>query len=403
MARAIHKLSDVRVKSLTNAGRHSDGGGLYLRVKSGGAKSWAFIFEAPADFEGKRKRREMGLGRYPDLSLSQARQVAHEHRQCLAGGGDPLQARVVASIPTFEKAVALFLEAMSDQWSNEKHRYQWAQTLGPQYCASLAKIRVDEIGLNHVMAVLNPIWLQKPETATRLRGRIERVLNFAKVSGWRSGENPAIWRGNLDNVLPKPRKLVQGHHAAMPWSDLPAFIDRLKQTEGMAAIALRFAILSAGRTGEVLGAKWDEVDFDASIWSVPAVRMKTRKEHRVPLTEPMIDLIRPLYDGRVSEYIFPGARYGRPLSNMAMSMLLRRMGETEITVHGFRSSFRDWAGDQTSFPRDIAEGCLAHLVGSEIERAYRRSDALEKRRKLMEAWGHYLTGHALGSVVALHG
>ncbi len=250
---------------------------------------------------------------------------------------------------------------------------------------------------------MQPIWNEKPETASRLRGRIERVLNFAKVKGWRAGENPAQWRGNLENVLPKQNKQMQQHHAAMAYVDLPEFVVRLAGHEALSARALEFLILTAGRSGEVLGARWSEIDLDADIWVVPAERMKMRKIHRVALSSAATAILEPLYKARISDWVFPGQKHNRPLSGMAMEMLLRRMRVTDATPHGFRSTFRDWCGDETNFPREVAEAALAHSVGSAVEQAYRRSDALEKRRQLMNSWADYCAGVKSGTVVRLHG
>ncbi|MCC2654631.1 MAG: integrase, partial [Microvirga sp.] len=239
-----------------------------------------------------------------------------------------------------------------------------------------------------VLRVLRPIWLTKSETASRLRGRIERVLDFAKARGMRTGENPARWRGHLDAVLPRRQKLTRGHHKAMPFDEVPAFVSRLRDAQGVAPRALEFLILTAGRTGEVLGAAWDEIDIEAGIWTVPAVRMKAGREHRVPLTQRALAILAELHEARTGEHVFPGLKRGKPLSSMAMEAVLRRM-KIDATVHGFRSAFRDWAGERTHFPREIAEAALAHLVGDAVERAYRRGDALEKRRELMSAWDSF--------------
>ncbi len=287
---------------------------------------------------------------------------------------------------------------MESQWSNAKHRQQWRNTLG-DYCKPLAGKRVSEIGLQDVLGVLQPIWNTKPETASRVRGRIERVLSFAQTKGWRTEANPAIWRGNLQNVLPKPRKLTKGHHRAMLYDKVPAFIERLRLHEALAARALEFLILTAARSGEVLNARWHEINLDDDVWTVPAERMKgvagSRREHRVPLTDSALAILQPLHDTRINDWIFPGQTPNRPLSGMAMEMLLRRMKVSDATPHGFRSSFRDWAGDETSFPREVAEMCLAHKIGDDTEIAYRRSDALKKRRALLEAWANYCSGHSL--------
>jgi integrase len=382
MTRAIHKLSDIAVKSAKKAGRHSDGGGLYLRVSPTGSKTWGFMWNRD------KQRREIGLGSYPAVPLAAARNVAARYREIVAEGGDPKAERDREAEPPFAEVVEKYLATMEGQWSNAKHRNQWRQTL-TDYCMAIGSKPVSQIGLAEVLQVLQPVWTEKPETASRLRGRIERVLNYAKAKGWRYGENPALWRGNLENVLPKPRKLTRGHHPAMSYQDVPDFVERLSGHEALAARALELLILTVCRSGEVLGARWQEIDLQACVWTVPAHRMKARREHRVPLTGAAMAILEPLQEARVSEFVFPGQKPDRPLSNMALAMLLRRMKIENATPHGFRSAFRDWAGDETTFPREVAEGCLAHIIGNSTERAYRRGDALEKRRALLEAWQDY--------------
>ncbi|TPK16683.1 DUF4102 domain-containing protein [Mesorhizobium sp. B2-5-9] len=393
MARALNKLSDtaIRMKDLP-AGRYGDGGGLYLYV-AGASRSWVFVGVR----EGKRIER--GLGAYPKpVSLGQAREKATECRALLKAGKDPTWVPPVEekpAVPTFADAAKSLIAKIGKGWKNEKHRAQWEMTLGDAYCKRLREKPVSDIDTDDIVAVLEPVWADKPETAQRLRGRIERVLDFAKVKGWRTGENPALWRGHLSHLLAKPEKLSRGHHPAMPYSDVPAFVVRLRASEGLSALALAFLVLTAARSGEVLGATWPEIDLDEKLWTVPAARMKAKREHRVPLTEPALAILRPLYDARLSDdsHVFPGEdRRGNlgSLSVMALTMAMRRMGVGQFTPHGFRSAFRDWAGDQTSFPREVAEAALAHKVGDAVENAYRRSDALEKRRKLMAAWSNYL-------------
>ena len=387
MARSIHKLSDAVARSdRLKAGRHSDGGGLYLSVSPSGAKSWVFMWTR----EGKR--REMGLGGYPEVSLAKARARAASFRETLADGRDPLAERSRAAEPTFGACADKFLRSMESSWRNEKHRAQWQMTL-THYCQKIRDRKISTIDTEAVLSVLQPIWLSKPETASRLRGRIERVVDFATAHGWRRGENPARWRGHLKGVLPPRTVLSRGHHAAMPYQDLPVFFERLGSSDAIASKALAFLILTAARSGEVLGATWPEIDLQARLWTVPAVRMKAAREHRVPLSSAAIEVLQPLFDGRTSEYVFPGQREGRPLSSSAMEMLLRRMKAGQYTAHGFRSAFRDWAGDLTQFPREIAEAALAHRVGDATELAYRRADAIEKRRELMVAWASYCTNN----------
>lgn len=382
MARVQSKLTDAACRSAKDAGRLSDGGGLYLLVKPTGAKSWVFMWKQQG------KRREMGLGAFPTVKLAKARALAAEHRAKVADGGDPIKERQKEVEPTFGECADRFLEAMEVQWRNEKHRAQWRMTL-TKYAAPLREKRVSEIDTNDVLAVLTPIWTKIPETASRLRGRIERVLDYARARGWRSGENPALWRGHLKSVLPAPTKLSRGHHAAIPYVDLPAFMTRLRELNSVSAKALEFVILTAGRSGEVREALWDEFDLDAALWTIPGTRMKAGRVHRVPLVPRAVEILEYMSRIRVSDYAFPGQKPERPLSLMAFEMQMRRLEADAFTVHGFRSAFRDWAGDQTDFPREVAEAALAHTVGDATERAYRRSDALDKRRSLMEAWAGY--------------
>ena len=395
MARTLNKLSDVAVKAAKKPGRHSDGGGLYLNISPAGSKSWLFMWTVDG------KRREMGMGGYPAVSLAKARSKAVAHRSAVEEGRDPIAEKAQEAEPTFGECADRCIESIKAEWRSDKHEYQWRQTLGDSYCQPLRSKRVSQITTEDVLKVLTPVWTAKAETASRLRGRIERVLEYAKVKGWRQGENPAAWRGNLRNLLPRRQKLQRGHQPAMAYSDVPSFMVRLRASVAMAARALEFTILTAARSGETIGAKWQEIDFDRKVWTVPAERMKGGETHVVALSSAAVDLLKGLQEVHPGgDFIFTGdprpgnkqdAKHGRPLSNMAMMMLLRRMKLLDITVHGFRSAFRDWAGDETSFPRDVAEAALAHKVGNEVERAYRRSDALEKRRKLMQAWADYLT------------
>ncbi len=388
--RALSKLTDAKVKSGgLKQGRLSDGGGLYLNVSPTGSKSWLFMWVRDG------KRREMGLGGYPAVPLQKARLLADACRKSVADGRDPLAEKDKPAEPSFAECVDLFLASMDGSWRNPKHRAQWRMTL-TTYCQPLQEAKVRDIGTDEVLSVLSPIWQDKPETASRLRGRIERVLDFAKVRGWREGENPALWRGHLANVLPPRRKLTRGHHAAMPYADVPAFFERLQGSEAMAARALQVLLDTAARSGEVLNARWDEIDLSEEVWSVPAERMKAGRSHRVPLSPQVLAILTGLGTERVSDYVFAGQRPGRPLSSSAMEMLLRRLKADQYTSHGFRSAFRDWVGDRTEFSRDIAEAALAHRVGDATEQAYRRSDALDKRRRLMVAWADYVSSGPTG-------
>ncbi|GGH24515.1 integrase [Alsobacter metallidurans] len=391
MARAINKLSARTAATVTKPGRHSDGGGLYLVVDPSGAKRWAFLFR----WEGKLK--ELGLGGIVTVSLAEAREKASDARRLVASGINPIEAKRTSSAAakhptTFGGFADQLLADITPGFRNAKHRQQWTNTL-QTYAAPLRDKRLDSIQTDHVLEVLKPLWLTKHETASRLRGRIERVLDAARAKGLRTGENPARWRGHLENLLPKRQRLTRGHHAALPYTDVPAFMVELRARDGMAARALELCILCASRSGEVLGAEWSEIDLKARIWTIPGTRMKAGKEHRVPLTDAALAVLSTVIQARTSttaDFVFPGLRAGRPLSVMAMEMVLRRMKRDEITVHGFRSSFRDWCGEATSFPREIAEAALAHQVGDATERAYRRGDALERRRGLLQAWAGYL-------------
>jgi integrase len=346
------------------------------------------------------KRREMGLGGYPDVSLSVAREKASEARKLVRAGVDPVAAgKRERAVPTFGEMADTVMARLFPILRNEKHKAQWKMTL-EVYAVPLRGKPVDVITTDDVLAVLKPIWMETPETASRLRGRIETVLNAAKAQGYRSGDNPAAWRGHLDHLLPRRPKLTRGHHAAMPYADVPAFMSRLRERDAIAARALEFTILTAVRSGETLGATWAEIDWEARVWVIPAGRMKAEEEHRVPLSDAAMAVLQPLYEHRTGELIFPAPRGGQ-FSDMAMSAVLRRMNIETATVHGFRSAFRDWGGNETAFPREVAEQALAHAVGDKVEQAYRRGDALEKRRKMMDAWAAYCERRVADNVVQL--
>ncbi len=397
MARPINKFSAKAVEALSRPGRHSDGGGLYLKVLPEGRRQWVFMYR----WQGRQK--EIGMGaflpvktekgeRYEYVSLADARQKATAARAAIAKGIDPMEARkAVSAVPTFgEFADALIDDHLAGEFRNVKHVEQWRMTLGDTYCKALRNKKVDEIETDHVLAVLEPIWHTKAETASRIRGRIERVLDAAKAKRLRTGENPALWRGHLDAILKRRKKLQRGHHAAMAYSDVPGLVADLCSRPATAARALEFTILTAARSGEVYGATWAEIDTKAKVWTVPPQRMKAGREHRVPLTSRCIAILEEMaaLGSDPAGFVFPGKQKGKPLSNLAMTMLMRRM-KIYVTVHGFRSSFRDWCGEVSTFPREVAEAALAHVIGDETERAYRRGDALEKRRKLMVAWANY--------------
>jgi integrase len=383
VGRELNKLSARRVQTLDKVGRHADGGGLYLVIDSHG-KRWVMLYRLNG------RRREMGLGGVAAVSLARARELAVEARRLISEHVDPIDARAGSQTrneaPTFGDIATAYMADRETQWRNPIHKRQWRQTLEIQGAAIWSKA-VDKITTDDVLGVLRPIWSKHSETARRLRGRIERVLDAARVAEHRGGENPARWTGHLAMLLPKPRKLTKGHHAALAYAKLPSFIARLRARPGSAARALEFLILTASRSGEVRGMRWEEIGGD--IWTVPAGRMKSKREHRVPLSPRAIEIL----DDRREEggLVFPGVRSGKVSSDMVFAALLRRMKLGEITTHGFRASFKDWATDETHVQREIIEAALAHLVGDETEQAYRRTDALAKRRHLMEAWAEFLS------------
>lgn len=409
------KLSAVEATKAKGPAVLHDGGGLYLRVSATGARSWVFRFQIDG------KRRDMGLGPFPDISLADARGKAAEHRKLRHEGIDPLDAKAaqrqalrvsIAKGRTFRECAVEFIEKNRAGWRNAKHAAQWTATLATYVYPTLGELPVAAIDAGLVVQVLDPIWAQKPETAGRVRGRIEAVLDAATVRGFRAGPNPAQWRGNLSHVLPARAKVRKvAHHAALPFDDMPEFLAALRGREAMSARALEFAIFTAARTGEVLGARWGEIDLDAKVWTVPAERMKAGREHRVPLSDAALaalDKARPLAQMRDSVAdpaapVFPGPRRALPLSNMVLLMLLRRMGRDDFTAHGFRSTFSDWAAERTAYPRETVEMALAHAVDNKVEAAYRRGDLFEKRRQLMDAWAGFCAAPATGNVVSISG
>ena len=407
------KLTAIEVAKAKGPAVLHDGGGLYLRVSATDAKSWVFRFQLDG------KRRDMGLGPFPDISLADARGKATEHRKLRHDGIDPLDAKgaqrqaqrlAVAKGRTFRECAAEFIERNRVGWRNAKHRQQWENTLATYVYPTLGELPVSAIDTGLVVQVLDPIWAEKPETASRVRGRIEAVLDAATVRGFRQGPNPAMWKGNLVHILPARAKVRKvAHHAALPFDDMPAFLAALHSRNGMAARALEFAALTAARTGEVLGALWGEIDLAAKIWTVPAPKMKGGREHRVPLSDAALSVLekaRPLAlmkDGTPvpAAPVFPGPRRALPMSNMTMLMLLRRMKRDDLTTHGFRSTFSDWAAERTAYPREVVEMSLAHAIGNKVEAAYRRGDLFEKRRRLMADWARFCEAPPAGEVVPL--
>jgi integrase len=401
MARVIGKLKAIDVSRAKKRGYYGDGGGLYLLVGSSGAKSWIFRFRKAG------KLREMGLGPVHTISLAEARQKAQSCRRERLEGFDPIELRKAnrqraqldaAKAVTFEECAERYIASHKAGWKNPKHAAQWPATLAAYVYPIFGDLPVQAIDTALVMKALDQIivgsansqpaslWIAKPETASRVRGRVEAVLDWAKTRGYREGENPARWRGHLDNLLPKKNKVRRvEHHAALPYDELPEFIAELREQEGVAARALGFLILTLARTGEVIGGKWPEIHLAEELWIVPGERMKGGKEHRVPLSYAAIAIIEEMQKIRHCDFVFPGGKAHRPLSNMAFLMLLRRMGYAQLTVHGFRSTFSDWCAEKTNVPSEVREMALAHAVGDKVEAAYRRGDMFAKRRELAHA------------------
>jgi integrase len=400
MARTVGKLTALKVSRPLKPGMYTDGSGLYLQVTGAGAKSWIFRFSLHG------KAREMGLGSLSAVSLSEARIKAGECRRLREEGVDPIEARKTrrqqaaldaAKTLTFKEAAASYIASHKVGWRNEKHASQWENTLATYAEPVLGRLSIQAIDTALVLRVLEPIWKTKPETSSRVRGRIEAILDGAKSRGLRQGENPARWRGHLEHQLPAPSKVRRvKHHAALPYAELPDFISKLRTQESVAARALEFTILTAARTGDTIGAAWDEVNTSDKVWTIPGERMKAGREHRVPLSSRALAILSDERDVRTSDYVFPGGKAGKPLSNMAMTEVLRRMGRGDVTVHGFRSTFRDWAAERTNFPSEVVEMALAHAVGDKVEAAYRRGDLFEKRRRLMAEWATYCNAPAVG-------
>lgn len=391
MAREVHRLSAKQVEKAKQTGYYCDGGGLYLQVSPTISKSWIFRFARNG------KSREMGLGSARDISLAMARTKAAEARRQLADGMDPIAARdgqraqerlQKAGTIAFADCAEKYIAAHRAGWRNPKHVGQWENTLETYAGPVIGRLAVKDVDTPLVLRVLEPIWKDKPETASRLRGRIERILDWARVRGYRAGDNPARWRGHLDKLLPAGlNRQGRKHLAALPYDEIPVFLEQLRAQPGTAAKALEFLILNASRTGEVIGAKPHELDMRKGIWTVPADRMKAKKEHRVPLAPRAMEIVEA--QGLDGDYLFPGGKDGQPLSDMAMLKVLERMGRDDLTVHGFRSTFRDWAAECTSYPNEVCEMALAHAISDKVEAAYRRGDLFEKRRQLMLDWARY--------------
>ena len=393
MARLVDKLTPLAVSKAKKPGYYGDGGGLWLQVSPSGSKSWIFRFTL------SKKQREMGLGAVHTVTLPEARARAKEYRLILLEGKDPLDTRKAsklvealerAKMMTFDQCAAAYIAAHRSGWKNAKHASQWENTLETYASPIIGKMPVALVDTALVVKVLSPIWQTKTETATRLRGRIESILDWATVSKYRQGDNPARWRGHLDNLLADPsRSKRTAHHPALPWQEVGAFMAALRGQDGIAAKAVEFAILTACRSGEIRLATWAEFDLDAALWVIPAERMKAKREHRVPLSAAALALLETM--PRMGDLVFPGAKPGKPLSDMSLTAVLRRMKRSDITVHGFRSSFRDWCAESVanSFPREVCEHALAHSLPDKVEAAYRRGDLIEKRIMLMQAWADY--------------
>ncbi len=360
-------------------GRHVDGRGLMLIVKPSGAKSWVLRYQLNG------RRRDMGLGPYPEVTLARAREKTLEARRHLVDGTDPLAVRPAKAVKFREAALEL-IESKRAGWRNAKHAAQWSSTLETYAFPFLGDLDVNTIDTDHVLGALKPIWTEKPETASRVRQRIEAVIDYAGAKGQRDEPNPARWRGHLQNLLAKPSSVrAVVHHAAMDWRQLPEFMTTLAKRQGVSAGALRFLILTAARSGEVRGMRWKEVDLKTGIWTVPGSRMKAGKEHRVPLHQSAIDLLGD--PGAPDALVFPSpSNPDKQMSDMSLTAVVRKMDRTDVTVHGFRSTFRDWAGETTNFPREVIEAALAHRLRDKAEAAYARGDLFSKRRQLMEAW-----------------
>jgi integrase len=388
-----HKLSPLKIGRITKAGMYADGGGLYLQVAGADARSWVYRYTLNG------RQRYLGLGPASAIPLARARELAAAARQSRAEGLDPIDKkheqraasrRDDARAVTFKDCGERYIATHEPAWRNPKHRQQWRNTLDTYAYPVFGSVSVADVDVGMVMKVIEPLWAAKRETAGRLRGRIEAVLDWAKARGFRDGENPARWRGHLSNLLPARSKAqAVKHHAALPYEQLPAFMADLRSRTSISAKALEITILCALRTSEVIGGTWNEIDLVAGVWTLPGGRMKAGQAHRVPLAPRVLEILCELSSRREGEWVFPGNRAGKPLSNMALLKMLAVMGHDEITTHGFRATFKTWASERSSFANEIVESALAHAVGSKVEQAYQRSDRIEKRRRLMFAWADY--------------
>ena len=393
MARGVKKLSALAVSKANKPGLYGDGAGLWLQVSKAGNKSWLLRYMLDG------KAREMGLGAVHTVSLAEARERAAESRKLLLEGIDPLevkrqrkqQSRLdAAKSMTFAECAEAYIAAHRAGWSNAKHAAQWVNTLKQYANPVFGELSIAAIDTGLVLKALEPIWQKKTETATRIRQRIESVLDWAKVRGYREGENPARWRGHLDKLLPAPSRVAKvSHYAALPYKEIPAFMEALRKSDSIGARAFEFAILTAARTSEAIGARWEEIDMKEGLWVVPGERMKAGREHRVPLSKRAITILRKMQEIKQGDYVFPGKIPNKPLSNMAFLMTLRRMKRNDLTAHGFRSTFRDWVSETTGYPQEVGEMVLAHTINNKVEAAYRRGDLFIKRQRLMDDWASY--------------
>lgn len=400
----INRLTALQVQKLSKPGYHADGAGLHLCVKATGGKSWIFRYR----FGGKE--REMGLGPLHTISLAEAREKALAQRKMLLDGVDPLAAKhasevqrklAEASVITFDTAATSYIASHRAGWKNEKHAEQWTNTLTTYASPVFGSLPVADITTPLVLRVLEPIWTTKTETASRVRGRVEKVLDWCKTQGYRTGDNPAAWRGHLENLLSAPQKTKKvEHHPALPWREIGAFMQALRTMPGTAALATEFIILTNCRTSEAIEARWAEIDMGEKRWTIPSSRMKAAKEHTIPLSDAALAVLQRLKaESKEGEFLFPGGKKNTPLSNMACLALLKRMGRGDLTVHGFRSSFRDWAGEATAHPREVVEHAMSHQLKDKAEAAYQRGSLLERRRVLMADWANYCAQPAATGVV----
>jgi len=406
MAKKIHLLSDREVKNLNKPDAYPDGNGLYLQVSNTGSKSWFYRYQV------NNKGRKHGLGAYPTISLKSARERAEQCRQLRADGKDPIEYKRKidadkkledAKAITFKECALAYIESHKEGWKNRKHEQQWRNTLETYAYPVFGDISVQKIDVGLVMNAIEPIWKKKTETASRVRQRIENVLDWARVRQYRTGENPARWRGHIENLLPKRSKVQKVQHfEAMPYVDVPEYFRELRKVETLTAKALAFCILTTARNGTIRNARWDEIDWDTNTWTIPEEGMKAGRVHRTPLTPECLKILEEVKPFKVNDYIFPGLKRNRPLSNQALLKLLKTTHPT-LTIHGFRSSFSDWCAETTAFPENLTEAALAHIVKDKTQAAYQRGDLFKKRIKLMDAWSNYcVIGKKAGDVIPLN-